>query len=73
MRENVSLLLNGAEDLVSKDMKNAKALNAFFALVFISKICLQESQTPEANGKSEARYQAGEHLNNTGHKQVSRT
>ncbi|PKU43616.1 hypothetical protein llap_6074 [Limosa lapponica baueri] len=34
MGENVSLLLNGAEGLMPKDMGNAKAFNALFALVF---------------------------------------
>ncbi|KAK4828691.1 hypothetical protein QYF61_000529 [Mycteria americana] len=38
MRENVSLLLNGAEDLMTKDTENAKALNALFALVFTGQI-----------------------------------
>ncbi|KAK4824189.1 LOW QUALITY PROTEIN: hypothetical protein QYF61_012005 [Mycteria americana] len=34
-REYVGLLLNGAGELVTKDMQKAKALNAFFASVFI--------------------------------------
>lgn len=34
-----------------KHMDSAKALNALFALVFIGKICLPESQTPETNGE----------------------
>ena len=51
VRENMSLLLNEAEDLMPKDMENAKALNTLFALVFTGRICLQESQTPETNGE----------------------
>lgn len=51
MRENVSLMLKGAEDLMPEDMENAKTLNTLFALVFIGNICLQESQTPEINGE----------------------
>lgn len=51
MRENVSLLLNRAEDLMPKDVENAKALNALFTLVFTGKICLQKFQTLEINGE----------------------
>lgn len=51
MRKNVSLLPNRTWDLSPKDMDNAKALNALFALVFIGKICLPESQSPEANSE----------------------
>lgn len=55
MRENLSLMLKEAEDLMLQDMGNAKILNALFALAFMDSICLQESQTPEISGKSEAR------------------
>lgn len=50
-RENVSPLLNGARDLVTKDMEKAEVLNAFLTSVVISKINLQESQAPEIRGK----------------------
>lgn len=51
MKENVSLMLKGAEDLMPQDMENAKTLNALFALAFIDNIYLQKSQTPEINGE----------------------
>ena len=38
MRENVSPLLNGMGDLVTKTMNKAKILNAFSTLVFTGKI-----------------------------------
>lgn len=41
VRENVSLLLNGAGDLVTKDMEKAKVFNAFFTSVFTGKTGLQ--------------------------------
>lgn len=40
---NVDLLLNGAEDLVTKVMEKAEVLHAFFILLFTGKIDLQES------------------------------
>lgn len=43
-RENGGSLLNGAGNLVTKDMQKTQLLNVLFALVFASKICLQESQ-----------------------------
>lgn len=51
MRENLSLMLKEAEDLMLQDMENAKTLNALFALAFMDSICLQESQTPEISGE----------------------
>lgn len=41
VKENVSLLLNGARDLVTKDMEKAKVFNAFFTSVFTGKTGLQ--------------------------------
>lgn len=43
MRVNVSLLLNMAGELVTKDMKKTEVLNIFSASDFTDKICLQES------------------------------
>ena len=34
MGENVSVMLNGAGDLVAKDMEKAEVLNAFFSSIF---------------------------------------
>lgn len=50
-RQNVGVLLNESETLVTQDMEKAEVLNAFLTSVFISKIDLQESQTPEIRGK----------------------
>lgn len=58
MRKNLRLLLNGAEGLMQKDVENAKALSALFALVFTGKVCLQETQIP------------GEHVRKPGPMQV---
>lgn len=41
IRENVGLLLDGAGDLVTKDMEKAKVFNAFFTSVFPDKTSLQ--------------------------------
>lgn len=45
-RENVGLLLNGAEDLVTQDMEKAEILTAFFVSVFTIKTSFQESLAP---------------------------
>jgi len=37
--ENVGLLLNGARDLLRKDVEKSKVLSAFFAAVFVDKNC----------------------------------
>lgn len=50
-RENVGLLLNGAGNLVTKDMEQGEAANAFFTLVGIVNTDLQESQAPESRDK----------------------
>lgn len=47
----MSLLLNGAGDLVTGDMEKDKIFNAFFASDFTVKNCLQESQISETTGK----------------------
>lgn len=49
-RKNVGLLLNGAGDLVTKDMKQAEIFDTFFALFFTDKTGHQESQGPQSNG-----------------------
>jgi len=41
--------MNGAENLVTKDMQ--RVLNAFFVVVFANMICLQESLVSETHGK----------------------
>ena len=64
-RGNVGLLLNGAGDLVTKDMEKAGVLGAFFALDFTGKTSLQQSQNPETREKSGIRKtypQVREHL-----------
>lgn len=48
MRENVSLLLNRAGVLVTRDMEKAEVI---FALVYAGKTNLWELQAPEASGK----------------------
>lgn len=40
-----------AGDLVTKDKKKARILNAFSALVLTGKICLQDSQASDISGK----------------------
>ena len=50
-RKNVGLLLNGAGDLVTKDMEKAEVFNAFFASFFTDKTGLQESWGPQSNRK----------------------
>lgn len=37
--------------MVTKDMENVKEFNASFALVFVGKTYLQESQAPKSDGK----------------------
>lgn len=49
-REGVDQLLNGAEDLVTKNM--SRVLNTVFSLLFTSMICLQKSPISEFMGKS---------------------
>lgn len=49
-RENVGALLKEMGDLVTKDEKGAKVLNAFFTSCFTAKICLQQSPVPETSG-----------------------
>ena len=49
-REDGGSLLNGARDLVIKDIKRVEVLSGFFTLVFSGITCLQESQTPETRG-----------------------
>lgn len=44
--ENMSLLLDETEYLVTQDSEKATILNAFFASVFTSKTGLQQSQSP---------------------------
>lgn len=46
--KNVGPLLNGVENLVTKDAKQAEVLGVFFASVFT---CLQEPQACETRGK----------------------
>lgn len=40
-----------AGDLVTKDKKKARILNAFSTLVLTGKICLQDSQASDTSGK----------------------
>ena len=47
----MGLLLNGAGNLVTKDMEKAEAANVFFASVFTVNTDLQESQAPETRAK----------------------
>ncbi|KAK4827986.1 hypothetical protein QYF61_022688 [Mycteria americana] len=51
-RENEGLLLNGAGNVVTNDIKKAMA---FFAPVFTGKMSLQECQIPEINGKVQSK------------------
>lgn len=44
----MGLLLNGAGNLVTKDMEQAEAANAFFTLICTVNTNLQELQAPEA-------------------------
>lgn len=44
IRENDGSLLNGAENLVTKDMQKIELLSVLFTLVFAGKVCLEESQ-----------------------------
>lgn len=48
MKKNLGLLLTGTEAVVTKDMKQAEALNKFFGSVFIAKLCSQASWVPES-------------------------
>ena len=49
-RENASPLLNEAGEQVTKDTEKAQPLNAFFALDFNEKTCLQQCQLPQTSG-----------------------
>lgn len=49
--KNLDPLLNGAAVLLQNDMEKIKLLNAYFALVFTGKICLQEPEVSETSGK----------------------
>ena len=51
IRENVGLLLNGTEVLMTKDMEKAEVLHVFSVLVSTGKTSLWELQAPEASGK----------------------
>ncbi|KAK4825959.1 hypothetical protein QYF61_003528 [Mycteria americana] len=51
IRENEGLTLNGAGDLVTKNMEKVEASNAFFTSVFTDKICPEELQAPKICGK----------------------
>ena len=51
--ENVGLLLNGAEDLVTKDMEEVKVLNVFFTLIFAGNTCLQQTRSLRPVEKSD--------------------
>lgn len=44
--ENVSSLLSGAGNLVTRHMEKAQVLNAFLSSVFIAKVCPLASQVP---------------------------
>jgi len=47
-RENEGLLLNGAGNMVTNDIKNTMG---FFVYVFMGKMSLQECHIPEISGK----------------------
>ena len=51
VRKNVGLLLNGAGELMTKDVEKAKILNAFLDSVFIGKTGFQESEISETSEK----------------------
>ncbi|PKU48222.1 hypothetical protein llap_1501 [Limosa lapponica baueri] len=50
-KENVCLLLSGAEKLGTKETEKAKVLNAFFTSVFTSKTGFQDSPVSEISEK----------------------
>lgn len=49
--ENISLMLNGAEDLVKNYMEKPEVLNSFFVSAFKIKNGLQESKAIDIRGK----------------------
>lgn len=49
--KNVGSLMNGAENMVTRDRENADMFNGIFALDLSSKIWLWHSQVPETYGK----------------------
>lgn len=51
MRENVEPLMNGAENMVTKDRENAEMFKGTFTLDLSGNICLSHSQVPETYGK----------------------
>lgn len=48
---NAGWLLNGTENLVSRDTENTKVLNISFTSVFNGKHGLQQPLVPETSGK----------------------
>lgn len=48
-QENVGPLLNGAGDLLMKDIKKAEIIHVVFTVAFSGGTCLSESQDPEAS------------------------
>lgn len=54
-RENVGVLLNRVEELVTKDIEKSKLLSAFFTSVFTDHIFLQEPEAAETSWKYRAR------------------
>lgn len=50
-RENTGTILKQAGDLMTKGIKKAEVLNAFFISDFTGRICLHHSLAPEACGK----------------------
>lgn len=45
-------MLNGAEDLLTKDMGKTDVLNLLFTLLHTGRTCPQQSQVPETGGKA---------------------
>lgn len=51
----MGVLLNGREELLTRDMEKARVLNTSFTLVFTRHISLQDSEAVKTSGKSRAR------------------